>query len=535
MLCPKCAAENPLDETRCANCSDSLSVAVLEVVRGELPEKIRFLKPRSYAIGRARHNDIALNEPSISKLPRPHRLPGRPLLHRGRRAACTASTSTPPRSGAPSSEPGLAGPARQRDAQVLARSAVESATGAMAKLPWIEQQQLLLSLVQTLNSTLVLSQVLEQVLDAIMHITGRRARLPAARRHLPGGGALPDRRRAQAARGARTRRTASRETATASPRRSCRRALETGEVVSTVRSRGEVGGAGARAARRRTRTQVQDDRLPPAALPALGRGGRRRLPARPRRALRRQRPPRRSRSATTACAPPRLWRATPRSPSRTRSCSSASSSTIEELRKAQKQLLQSEKLATIGQMAAGIAHELNTPLTYIMGNLELLELQELTAAPARDAGLDRPGAPSGIRTLAQRLLAFSRPGRGGAGPARAQRRRRAQPGAVPVPDRERAAFGSSKSLAPGPAARARRLEPARDGADQPRRERRPRHGREGWRARGGLAHGTATRSRSRCADRGPGIPEKVRSQHVRALRAPPSPRARGPGSACPPC
>ena len=44
--------------------------------------------------------------------------------------------------------------------------------------------------------------------------------------------------------------------------------------------------------------------------------------------------------------------------------------TIEELRLAQKQLLQSEKLATIGQMAAGIAHELNTPLTYIMGNLD---------------------------------------------------------------------------------------------------------------------------------------------------------------------
>ena len=54
--------------------------------------------------------------------------------------------------------------------------------------------------------------------------------------------------------------------------------------------------------------------------------------------------------------------------------------TIEELQKTQKQLLQSEKLATIGQMAAGIAHELNTPLTYIMGNLELLELQDLSGA-----------------------------------------------------------------------------------------------------------------------------------------------------------
>ena len=68
--------------------------------------------------------------------------------------------------------------------------------------------------------------------------------------------------------------------------------------------------------------------------------------------------------------------------------------TIEELQKAQKQLLQSEKLATIGQMAAGIAHELNTPLTYIMGNLELLELQDLYPVPAGDALLDRPRAPS---------------------------------------------------------------------------------------------------------------------------------------------
>jgi signal transduction histidine kinase len=84
--------------------------------------------------------------------------------------------------------------------------------------------------------------------------------------------------------------------------------------------------------------------------------------------------------------------------------------TIEELRQAQKQLLQSEKLATIGQMAAGIAHELNTPLTYIMGNLELLELQEITPAQREMLAAVTRGADR-IRTLAQRLLAFSRPGR----------------------------------------------------------------------------------------------------------------------------
>jgi two-component system NtrC family sensor kinase len=84
--------------------------------------------------------------------------------------------------------------------------------------------------------------------------------------------------------------------------------------------------------------------------------------------------------------------------------------TIEELQKAQKQLLQSEKLATIGQMAAGIAHELNTPLTYIMGNLELLELQELSPSQ-RDMLSSIARGSERIRALAQRLLAFSRPGR----------------------------------------------------------------------------------------------------------------------------
>ena len=47
----------------------------------------------------------------------------------------------------------------------------EGATDQISELPWIEQQHLLLSLVQALNSTLVLSQVLEQVLDAVMQIT----------------------------------------------------------------------------------------------------------------------------------------------------------------------------------------------------------------------------------------------------------------------------------------------------------------------------------------------------------------------------
>ncbi|HUW34432.1 MAG TPA: ATP-binding protein [Planctomycetota bacterium] len=42
------------------------------------------------------------------------------------------------------------------------------------------------------------------------------------------------------------------------------------------------------------------------------------------------------------------------------------------LQHAQSQLVQSEKLAVIGQLAAGIAHEINNPLSYVSGNIEVL-------------------------------------------------------------------------------------------------------------------------------------------------------------------
>jgi signal transduction histidine kinase len=53
---------------------------------------------------------------------------------------------------------------------------------------------------------------------------------------------------------------------------------------------------------------------------------------------------------------------------------------LQQLQATQAQLLFSERLATIGQLAAGIGHEINNPLAFILGNLDYVQQQMVETA-----------------------------------------------------------------------------------------------------------------------------------------------------------
>jgi PAS domain S-box-containing protein len=79
----------------------------------------------------------------------------------------------------------------------------------------------------------------------------------------------------------------------------------------------------------------------------------------------------------------------------------------EDLRRTQEQLLQSEKMSAVGQLISGVAHELNNPLTAILGYTQLLETEEL--AP-RVLDFIRKLHKQAQRTqkIVQNLLSFAR-------------------------------------------------------------------------------------------------------------------------------
>ncbi|HRD33913.1 MAG TPA: cache domain-containing protein [Rhodocyclaceae bacterium] len=85
--------------------------------------------------------------------------------------------------------------------------------------------------------------------------------------------------------------------------------------------------------------------------------------------------------------------------------------TNESLRRAQRQLAMSEKLAAIGELTAGVAHEVNNPVAVIQGNLDLL--RDVLGPAAEPVGGEIrliQEQTERIRQIVTRLLQFARPG-----------------------------------------------------------------------------------------------------------------------------
>jgi PAS domain S-box-containing protein len=93
---------------------------------------------------------------------------------------------------------------------------------------------------------------------------------------------------------------------------------------------------------------------------------------------------------------------------------------VSEEGRTEERLTRADRLASLGQLAAGVAHEINNPLSYVLGSIELAvqALSEMIPATAAHAELQsdilrslanaREGADR-VRVIARDLITFSRP------------------------------------------------------------------------------------------------------------------------------
>jgi signal transduction histidine kinase len=85
-----------------------------------------------------------------------------------------------------------------------------------------------------------------------------------------------------------------------------------------------------------------------------------------------------------------------------------STENLDRLQRAQSELLQKERLAGIGQLVSGVAHELNNPLTAVMGYSDLLK--EQAAEGEAQKKLERLGAEARrMKKIIDNLISFARP------------------------------------------------------------------------------------------------------------------------------
>ena len=85
-----------------------------------------------------------------------------------------------------------------------------------------------------------------------------------------------------------------------------------------------------------------------------------------------------------------------------------SENSIENLQRLQAQMVQSEKLVSLGQLAAGAAHEINNPLTAILGYSDLLADDDSLPERTRSTATKIREQARRTKSLVQNLLSFAR-------------------------------------------------------------------------------------------------------------------------------
>src|ERR1700731_4310514 len=81
---------------------------------------------------------------------------------------------------------------------------------------------------------------------------------------------------------------------------------------------------------------------------------------------------------------------------------------LENVKRLQTHFVQSEKLASLGQLAAGAAHEINNPLTAILGYADVLTIENATNTRAHSLGEKIREQARRTKDLVNNLLSFAR-------------------------------------------------------------------------------------------------------------------------------
>ncbi len=87
-----------------------------------------------------------------------------------------------------------------------------------------------------------------------------------------------------------------------------------------------------------------------------------------------------------------------------------------DLKQAQKEIIRAEKLASVGRLSAGIAHEIGNPIGIVMGYLELLRQEDITDEEKLEYIHRTVDEINRINTIIRQLLDLSRPSKEGVAP-----------------------------------------------------------------------------------------------------------------------